>query len=176
MNQYQPYNRNKRRFNWLGLVLLNLFVAQFTVILLDRMKNQPAYNMRTIAKRYANPWMLKIAGRGTNPQGIITHVGRKSGRIYSTPITPTPIPNGFIIALPYGTDVDWCRNILAAGNCTLQWHGTTYNLVKPQLVDAASIASSLPSINQAFLRFLKVTHVLKLELSTAPTDYATPAL
>ena len=120
--------------------------------------------------------MLKFAGRFNTPQGIITHVGRKSGRTYATPIAATPIPNGFIIALPYGTDVDWCRNILAADTCTLQWHSTTYNLVKPQVIDAATVVSSMPPANQAFFRLFKVNHVLKLELSTAPADYATPAL
>jgi deazaflavin-dependent oxidoreductase (nitroreductase family) len=179
MNQYQSQNRRQRRVNWLGLILLNLFVARFTFILLDRLKNRenrPAYNMRNVAKRYINPWMLKIAGRSTNPQGIITHIGRKSGHTYSTPVTPAPIANGFVIALTYGPNVDWCRNILAAGSCTLQWHGTTYSLVKPQLVEAASIAPSLPPFNQLALRVLKVSHVLKLELSTSPADYATSAL
>ena len=173
----QTQNRGKRRINWLGLILLNLFVAQLTFILLDRMKNnRPAYDRRSFNKRYLNPWILRFAGRGPLPQGVINHVGRKSGRAYATPIAAIAIPNGFIIGLPYGANVDWCRNILAAGSCTMQWHGTTYNLVKPQLVEAATIAPSLSPIHQLALRILKVEQVLKLELSTTPEDYAAPTL
>jgi hypothetical protein len=179
MNQYQSLNRSsKRRVNWLGLILLNLFVAQFTFIVLDRLKNRenrPAYNLRSLSKRF-NPWMLKVAGRYNIPQSIVTHIGRKSGRTYSTPIVAFPVSNGFIIPLPYGAGVDWCRNILTAGNCTLQWHGNTYNLVEPQLIESASIAPSLPLANQLAFRVMNVAHVLRLELSAAPADYATPTL
>ena len=171
MHQYQPYNRGKRRINWLGLILLNLFVAQFTFILLNRVRNNPAYSPRVISKRYVNPWMLKFAGRFNTPQGIITHVGRKSGRTYATPIAATPIPNGFIIALPYGTDVDWCRNILASGNCTIQWHDATYKLFEPEIVAIDAIIAQFSSFWQVAMRITGHKQALKLKLSTDHVDY-----
>jgi hypothetical protein len=47
--------------------------------------------------------------------GILTHVGRKSGKIYRTPVNVFRAPNGFIIALTYSSQSEWVKNVLAAG-------------------------------------------------------------
>ena len=167
--------QSKRQVNWIGIILLNLFVAQIVFVALKRLKGQ-SYDQRTINKRYLNPLMLKIvAGRRAFPQAIIHHVGRKSGHNYVTPVAVTPIAHGFVVPLPYGRDVDWCRNVLAAGKCSLQWHGTTYNLVEPEVVPTASIIAEFSPFRQAIFRALRVNYVLKLQLSTAPVDYASVA-
>ena len=49
--------------------------------------------------------------------GILTHVGRKSGRVYRTPVNVFRVPEGFLIALTYGRESEWVRNVLAAGGC-----------------------------------------------------------
>ncbi|MDQ1551731.1 MAG: hypothetical protein QOD50_1153, partial [Actinomycetota bacterium] len=40
----------------------------------------------TILKHTLNPLTLRAARRGRGPFSIVTSVGRKSGRIYETPI------------------------------------------------------------------------------------------
>ena len=50
---------------------------------------------------------------------IVVHRGRKSGRIYRTPVNAFGIDDGFVIALTYGPDRDWVKNVLAAGRCGL---------------------------------------------------------
>ena len=52
--------------------------------------------------------------------------------------------DGFVIALPYGTDADWCRNVLAAGKCTLTWHEQEYPLERPELLERAEATKGLP--------------------------------
>jgi deazaflavin-dependent oxidoreductase (nitroreductase family) len=165
----------RRQVNWIGIILLNVFVAQMIFAVVKRLKEQ-SYDRRAIYKRYLNPLMLKIAGRRPFPQGIIHHVGRKSARSYATPVAVTPIDHGFVVPLPYGTDVDWCRNILASGSCTLQWQGATYSLVEPEIVTTASIISQLLPVQQVIFRILKVEYVLKMQLSTASVDYTSVAL
>ena len=165
MNQKQ----SKRQVNWIGIILLNVFVAQVVFAALKRLREQP-YNQRSFNKRYLNPLMLKIAGHRPFPQAIIHHVGRKSGRSYITPIAVTPIAHGFVVPLAYGTDVDWCRNILATGSSTLQWHDTTYQVTEPEIVDTASVITEFPPFQQAIFRMLKVKSVLKLQISTASAD------
>ena len=49
--------------------------------------------------------------------GILTHVGRKSGKIYRTPVNVFQASNGFIIALTYSSQSEWVKNVLAAGGC-----------------------------------------------------------
>jgi hypothetical protein len=52
--------------------------------------------------------------------GIVTHVGRKSGKDYRTPVNAFRAPEGFLIALTYGRESEWVRNVLAAGGCELE--------------------------------------------------------
>ena len=173
--QAPQQKQSKRQVNWIGVILLNLFIAQFVFAVIKHLREQ-SYDQRAFNKRYLNPLMMKIAGRGAFPQAIIHHVGRKSGRTYTTPIAVAPIEHGFVVALPYGTDVDWCRNILAAGKSTLQWHDTTYNLVAPEIVATSSVIREFPPFQRAIFRILKVESVLKLQLSTATADYTSATL
>jgi deazaflavin-dependent oxidoreductase (nitroreductase family) len=66
--------------------------------------------------------------------GILTHVGRKSGKVYRTPVNVFRAPNGFIIALTYSSQSEWVKNVLAAGGCELKTRGNKYHLSSPQVV------------------------------------------
>jgi deazaflavin-dependent oxidoreductase (nitroreductase family) len=66
--------------------------------------------------------------------GILTHVGRKSGRVYRTPINVFRASNGFIIALTYSSQSEWVKNVLAAGGCELKTRGKNYQLSAPKVV------------------------------------------
>ena len=66
--------------------------------------------------------------------GILTHVGRKSGKVYRTPINVFRVSNGFAIALTYGRESEWVKNVLAANGCELQTRGRHYRLSHPTIV------------------------------------------
>jgi deazaflavin-dependent oxidoreductase (nitroreductase family) len=66
--------------------------------------------------------------------GIITHVGRKSGKVYRTPVNVFRAPNGFAVALTYGRESEWVKNVLAANGCELQTGGRHYHLSHPTIV------------------------------------------
>jgi deazaflavin-dependent oxidoreductase (nitroreductase family) len=61
-------------------------------------------------------------------------VGRKSGKVYRTPINVFRAPNGFIIALTYSSQSEWVKNVLAAGGCELQARRKKYRLSAPYVV------------------------------------------
>ena len=72
---------------------------------------------------------------------IVTHVGRRSGRTYRTPVNvkgevlgwPSSLNcDGFLFALMYGADSDWVRNVIAAGGCRIETRRRTYELREPQ--------------------------------------------
>ena len=65
---------------------------------------------------------------------ILTHVGRKSGKVYRTPINVFRASNGFIIALTYSSQSEWVKNVLAAGGCELKTCGKKYQLSAPTIV------------------------------------------
>jgi deazaflavin-dependent oxidoreductase (nitroreductase family) len=74
---------------------------------------------------------------------VLHHVGRRSGRTYATPLGAYPFGDGFVLAVAYD-EVDWCRNVLAAGKCTLTWMGKEYALETPELIPAADALEAYP--------------------------------
>jgi deazaflavin-dependent oxidoreductase (nitroreductase family) len=93
---------------------------------------------RFVTHRF-NPLMtrLGLVGGRRSPWGYIEHVGRKSGRVYRTPVLPMIVGGFAYIPLPYGPNVDWARNVRAAGRCRLQLHDTIYELDEPADITAA---------------------------------------
>ena len=85
-------------------------------------------------KQTLNPTTFKIAGRRSSIYATLKHVGRRSGRAYMTPVVAKPLGDGFVIPLPYDTGVDWCRNVLTAGTCTLNWNEQEYTLEQPEII------------------------------------------
>jgi deazaflavin-dependent oxidoreductase (nitroreductase family) len=66
--------------------------------------------------------------------GILTHVGRKSGKVYRTPVNVFRAPNGFVIALTYSSQSEWVKNVLAAGGCELKTRAKKHPLSAPKVV------------------------------------------
>src|SRR5437588_10934525 len=60
--------------------------------------------------------------------------GKKSGKVYRTPINVFRASNGFIIALTYSSQSEWVKNVLAAGGCDLETRGKKYQLSAPKVV------------------------------------------
>jgi deazaflavin-dependent oxidoreductase (nitroreductase family) len=95
--------------------------------------------------RFRKRWLAKINIAFTNRItslfagwlpgfGILTHVGRKSGKVYRTPVNVFRTSNGFIIALTYSSESEWVKNVLAAGGCGLRTRGKKYQLSAPRVV------------------------------------------
>ena len=82
--------------------------------------------------------MLRLAGRKNWYAAAIKHTGRRSGKQYTTPVVAERITDGFVIPLPYGTSVDWLRNVRAAGRATISSQGENYEVVQPEIIDAAA--------------------------------------
>jgi deazaflavin-dependent oxidoreductase (nitroreductase family) len=95
--------------------------------------------------RFRKRWLAKINIAFTNRItslfagwlpgfGILTHVGRKSGKVYRTPVNVFRAPSGFIIALTYSSQCEWVKNVLAAGGCEIKTRGKKYQLSTPKVV------------------------------------------
>jgi deazaflavin-dependent oxidoreductase (nitroreductase family) len=70
----------------------------------------------TDAAALAAPLSLIVAGRRWMPiLGIIHHRGRKSGRIYATPLGMRPLGHTFVMPRTFGENAAWYLNVKAAG-------------------------------------------------------------
>jgi deazaflavin-dependent oxidoreductase (nitroreductase family) len=65
---------------------------------------------------------------------IVSHVGRRSGHTYRTPVNIFRRGEGYMIALTYGADSEWVRNILAAGGADIETRGRRLHVVDPEVV------------------------------------------
>jgi len=95
--------------------------------------------------------------------GVITHVGRKSGRSYSTPINVFKRGDSYIVALTYGTGADWTRNVLASGGCTLKTRGRTVQLTNARLFHDES-RRLMPFPARIILGLVGVNDFLQLDI------------
>jgi deazaflavin-dependent oxidoreductase (nitroreductase family) len=114
--------------------------------------------------KHVAPWMPGF--------GVVAHAGRRSGRRYQTPVNVFPAADGYLLALTYGPDSDWVKNVLAAGGCELVTRGHTVRLVAPRLVHDENRRGIRP-LERQVLRLIGVADFLSLK--TAPATGANPA-
>ena len=140
------------------IVLLAILLAP---ILLIRFRKRwvAAFNLAVtnrITSRFAN----RLPGFG-----ILTHVGRKSGRFYRTPVNVFRVPEEFLIALTYGRDSEWVKNVLEAGNCQLETRRVLYQLYAPTIVHD-STRRRFPFVVRLILRLIGAEDFMQLGIST----------
>ena len=127
-----------------GLVLV--LVALGVVFFVGMRTKSPAVlrAVRRFNRAFTNPHAMKKAGTPGVRASIVRHVGRTSGRPYETPVETFATDDGFLVALPYGPDTDWLKNVLASGSATIVDDGNTYRVDQPQLVPTARGGAASP--------------------------------
>ena len=119
--------------------------------------------IRYFNKRYLNRLTSRlIVGATRGPFCMIYHVGRRSGKAYQTPIIAFPTSFGFIIALTYGPQVDWLRNVRAAGCCQILWHRQVYAIDQVEPLDANTALPQLPGLFRTVLGLVRLQDFLKM--------------
>lgn len=108
--------------------------------------------MRIFNKYVTNRILRVFVSLSPGPFALIRHTGRRSATLYETVIWVWPLAEGFVIALTYGRDVDWYRNIRAAGGGTLVWHKRIYALGSPEPIDAQRALTAFPRGLRSLLR------------------------
>jgi deazaflavin-dependent oxidoreductase (nitroreductase family) len=122
--------------------------------------------MRRINRAFTNPLVRTVAG-ALPPLAIVHHVGRKSGRRYRTPVLAFPTEEGYVTPLPYGTDTDWCLNVVDAGRCTLEARGRKVRVGNPRVVGTDAGVPLLPALMQPALRLAALPGYLLLDRERA---------
>jgi deazaflavin-dependent oxidoreductase (nitroreductase family) len=104
------------------------------------------------AARITSPLTIGLAGKRWNPIfSVVEHVGRKSGRSYSTPIAARRTRDGFVLTLAFGAQVDWYRNLIAAGRGTIRWRDRAYAVGAPIQIDPSAGRAAFHPIQRFLL-------------------------
>jgi deazaflavin-dependent oxidoreductase (nitroreductase family) len=104
-----------------------------------------------------------LAGRRWNPIfAMVLHQGRRSGRAYQTPVAARRVADGFIISLAFGAQVDWHRNLEAAGGGVIRWRGRDHEVGGPELIDADAALPAFDPVQRLFLRLAGIDGYIRV--------------
>jgi deazaflavin-dependent oxidoreductase (nitroreductase family) len=122
-----------------------------------------------LARRIAH-FNKRVTNRVTRPLaphlpgfGVVVHTGRTSGKRYETPVNVFTRPDGFVIALTYGTQSDWVRNVVAAGSCELITRGRRHRLTNPEIVHDET-RDDAPRFARPILRLIGAADFMRLRI------------
>ena len=117
-----------------------------------------------------NPLVSTLAGRRFVPLiARIHHVGRRSGKRYTTPTGAHVAGDIIVIPLSFGNVSDWASNVRAAGQCVVTLGGKSYHATQPRFVEADDakpvVKQSFNVINRFAFRLLGIRQYLFLHLA-----------
>jgi deazaflavin-dependent oxidoreductase (nitroreductase family) len=92
-----------------------------------------------VNRSLTNPVLTPVARRLPG-FAVVTHVGRRTGTSYRTPVNLFRHGDQWVIALTYGADSQWVANALAAGEIRVETRRRHRRLVAPELVHDPSRA------------------------------------
>lgn len=92
---------------------------------------------------------------------IIRYRGRRSGKRYRTPMNVFRHGDAYVFALTYGSDVQWVKNVLAAGEADLEIRNRVIHLTDPEMfVDPRRRLMPLPV--RLILGLMRVSEFLRM--------------
>ena len=112
--------------------------------------------------RVTNPVLSHVAGR-LPCFAILTHVGRRSGTTYTVPVNIFRDGDRQVIALTYGRESQWVRNVVAAGGCEVLTRGRRMRLRDPRIVHDPE-RSLVPAPVRVPLRLARVEDFMVLRV------------
>ncbi|MHA7984776.1 PNPOx family protein [Rathayibacter sp. CAU 1779] len=106
-------------------------------------------------KNTLNPLTLRAARSGRGPFSLVRHVGRTSGATYETPVILARRADGFVAELTYGPQVNWYRNIVAAGHCDILYQGVEHHIDRIEPLSTEEGLSAFGNPRAIVLRLLR---------------------
>ena len=106
-------------------------------------------------RRFTNHILGRIPRR-ISPFVFVTHIGRVSGRRYSTPLAAFVTKSGYVLTPTYGLEADWVRNILAMPDFEMDRRGRRIALHNPRVVPRAEAWPHLPLLVRGAMRVMRI--------------------
>jgi deazaflavin-dependent oxidoreductase (nitroreductase family) len=151
-------------------VLLSAAAILFIVFSIGMRRKTPwvLNAVRRFSRAVANPLQMRKAGTPGAYASVIRHEGRTSGKSYSTPVAAEPTSDGFVVALVYGPNTDWLKNVLASGSATIEHEGGTYAVDRPEILRTEDVQQVFDPKELRTLRRYRVRECVRLRSVEAP--------
>jgi deazaflavin-dependent oxidoreductase (nitroreductase family) len=121
--------------------------------------------LRRVATRFVDPMVRPLAGR-LPAFGIVQHRGRSTGRHYRTPVNVFRRGDTYLFFLTYGSDVQWVKNVLSEGGCTIETRGMVVHLVDPVVVTDPKLLPAPPTARFVERHLAGATQYLRMRQSS----------
>lgn len=173
-----PTHRAKQR--WRTTVMMAVVVALVGIIALNagshgRWRTGGRDALRRFNRRWFNPVVLRFAGRAPWPVARLDHRGRRTGEDRATPVLAWPVAGGFVLPMPYGTEVDWAKNLLHAHSAGLQFQGVRYRVGAPRIAPLPSLSHQFATPIGSLVRVVPAVHAMRVDaLPTVASEGASP--
>jgi deazaflavin-dependent oxidoreductase (nitroreductase family) len=116
-----------------------------------------------VNKRFTNRFIEPFVRRFKH-YAVVHHVGRVSGSSYRTPVYAFAGRNHWYIALTYGPEADWVRNVMTEGG-SIRFASNHQKITAMTLVGRDEAWHHLPLLVRVFLRLLRVRDFACIEHS-----------
>jgi deazaflavin-dependent oxidoreductase (nitroreductase family) len=147
----------------MGVLLLGLVMPVIVLVVAMRTKNPWVLGVvRRFNRAFFNPIQMRSADTPGAYAAIVRHHGRVSGRVYQTPVRVEVTDGTFVIALPYGTQADWLRNVLASGSAEIVHDGRAHHVGEPEVVPLETAADAFSADELRTLRAFGVDECLRV--------------
>ena len=110
-----------------------------------------------------NPLGRLVAGRRFIPLLILMHTGRVSGKRYRTPLLGFRGDGELVVVLTYGPEVDWLKNLLAAGGGEIMLQGKRWHVGAPAVAEL-NHAAAVPGLIRWGLSHTGIHQIARLPL------------
>ncbi len=148
----------------LGVIAIQQAVETGFTMWAWRSRNPRALDLVKRYNKLTRPVRIRSAGR-SGLLAAVHHVGRRSGTPYTTPVIAHRSAAEVFVPLPYGTDVDWLRNLLAAGAGVIDLDGSTLDVYRPAVVAIGEVVELLPLSMRRIVRMNGAREAVRLRVA-----------
>jgi hypothetical protein len=75
--------------------------------------------------------------------------------------------DAYFVFLTYGSDVQWVKNVLAAGSCSLETRGRVVELVEPELITDPELRPAPPHVRFVERRIAGATQYVRMRAASS---------
>ena len=116
--------------------------------------------------RRLNPLTMPVMRR-VPPFAVLHHRGRRSGRIYDTPVQAYPTRDGYVVGLAYDRNAPWALNLLAAGGGEMTRAGRRYRISRPRRA-GREVLDLLPVWARPMMHAVGIDNYLQFDATPLP--------
>ncbi len=97
---------------------------------------------------------------------VLEHRGRRSGRVFRTPLAGIRVERGFLLPLAFGEKAHWVLNLRHDSGGVVEWRGRRIAVSDPEVITWNEGKSSVPRLQRRLAPIFGVKRFLRVHDAT----------